>query len=53
MSAPEPKSIRLHDDPDFFRIAVNFTAKETAFVPCISKTEAFAEKFGSWLESKK
>lgn len=33
MTVREPSGIRVHEDPDLFREAVNFTAAETAFAP--------------------
>lgn len=41
MSKLESKASRPHEDPDFFRTAVNFTAKVTAFAPRLIKKDYF------------
>lgn len=41
MTQPEPTLIRLHEDPDLFREAVNFTAAETAFAPRLIEKDYF------------
>lgn len=42
MSALEkPSLIRVHDDPDLFRAAVNFTAAETMFAPRFIEKDFF------------
>ena len=53
-------STRVHKDPHLFREPLNFTAAETRFparlidipIHCISKTEAFAEKFRAALSRR-
>jgi hypothetical protein len=41
MSRPESIVISLHEDPDMFREAVNFTAAETTFLPRLIEKDYF------------
>ena len=41
MSRPESIAISLHEDPDMFREAVNFTAAETTFLPRLIEKDYF------------
>lgn len=42
MSKREPPTIRLHEDLDLFREAVNFTAAETALIPRLIEKDYFS-----------
>lgn len=41
MTKPESAVFRLHEDPDLFREAVNFTAAETTFLPRLIEKDYF------------
>jgi predicted nucleotidyltransferase component of viral defense system len=41
MSKPDVVSLTLHEDPDLFRAAVNFTAKTTTFAPRLIEKDYF------------
>ncbi|MBI4597019.1 MAG: nucleotidyl transferase AbiEii/AbiGii toxin family protein [Candidatus Omnitrophica bacterium] len=51
MTAGEPSGSRVHEDPDLFREAVNFTAAETAFAPRLIEKDYFCTVLLEYLEA--
>ena len=51
MTTREPSALRVHDDPELFREAVNFTAAETAFAPRLIEKDYFCTVLLEYLEA--
>ena len=51
MTTREPSALRVHDDPELFREAVNFTAAETAFAPRLIEKDYFCTMLLEYLEA--
>ncbi len=52
MSEHEPSAIRCHEDPEFFREAVNFTAAETAFGSRLIEKDYFCSVILNYLAAR-